>query len=313
MVTAPANPVTAQEFDELFRRCSNWGRWGADDTKGARNLAGPAQVARAATLVRTGVTVSCARPLVMEAAVDNPAPAMHYMTNLPRDEHRAGTGLGVACDFLGLECHGEVQSHLDALCHIAFGGHLFNGWPADSVGLRGAARGGLEAAASGTMSRGVLLDVAALHNVPWLDGGYEITADELSAAQEAAGVTVESGDVVLLRTGHALRRVTEGPWDAGSLKAGLHPRAMPWLKDRDICAIGFDGDGDAAPNSCPGLSIPVHVLGITAMGLHFFDALTLEDLAAECARQGRSEFLFTAAPVHAPGATGCAINPVSIF
>ncbi len=90
---------------------------------------------------------------------------------------------------------------------------------------------------------------------------------------------------MLIRTGHALRREVEGPWDSAHYKAGLHPRAMPWFKDRDVVALGFDGDGEAEPHGFADIGAPIHVLGITAMGLHFFDALTFEQLAAECARQ----------------------------
>lgn len=220
---------------------------------------------------------------------------------------------GVAADFLGIECHGEVHSHLDALCHISYRARLYNGWPASSVTVEGASVCHLGDLHSGIISRGVLLDIAAFRGVPWLTGGQAIGPEELSEAEDSAGLTVGAGDIVLLRTGHALRRKTDGPWDSANDKAGLHPRAMPWLKDRDIAAIGFDGDGDPAPCACVGIRFPIHVLGITAIGLHFFDALWLEDLASECARQQRAEFLFVALPLRADGATGCAVNPVGIF
>jgi kynurenine formamidase len=312
-VLADDEAVSEAEFDELFWRCSTWGRWGDSDSRGALNYIGPEQVVRAARLVTAGVPVSCARPVVFEAAVDNPAPALRYMSALPNEEWEGGSEVTVSCDFLGLECHGEVQSHIDALCHIAFRGQLYNGVPASTVSASGAARLGIEAAVHGLTARGVLLDIAALRGVRWLEGGYQISAAELEEAQRAAGVTVQEGDVLLIRTGHALRRQTEGPWDSAREKAGLHPRAMPWLADRHIAALGSDGDSDAAPSACADLVIPAHVLGITAMGLHFFDALALDDLAAECVRQGRHEFLFTAAPVHAVGQTGTAINPVAVF
>ena len=149
MITVRADPVTAQEFDEPVppllelgpvgcRRHQGRAEPGRAGSRSRRRGAGPRR--------RDGVVRPGARHRGRPS--DNPAPALHYMTNLPRHEHRAGTGLGVASDFLGLECHGEVQSHLDALCHIAFDGHLFNGWPA-GLGRTdgGAARGGLEVAA----------------------------------------------------------------------------------------------------------------------------------------------------------------------
>ena len=104
-----------------------------------------------------------------------------------------------------------------------------------------------------------------------------------------------------------------GPWDSANHKAGLHPRAMPWFKEREVAALGFDGDGDAAPHPCPSVHVPIHVLGINATGLHFFDALDLEDLAAECAERPRWEFFFVALPIRLKGGTGCLINPVAMF
>lgn len=307
------DPVTIDEFDGLFTRCSNWGRWGSADTKGALNHLGPEQLTAAAALVRAGVAVPCGRTLATEPAADNPSPALHYLTRLPSLDNAPDSRLGVASDFIGLQCHGEVQSHLDALCHISFDGRLYNGWPAGSVTMTGASHCGLEVASGGIISRGVLLDIAAQHDQRWLPGGFSISGEDLAAAEAAAGISVRKGDVALIRTGQALRREVEGPWDSANLKAGLHPRAMPWLKDRDVSALGFDGDGECEPHGYAGIGAPIHVLGITAMGLHFFDALTLELLAAECARQGRYEFMFAALPVLATGATGCAVNPVAIF
>ncbi len=306
----PADIVDAAEFEALYEQCSNWGRWGADDRLGTVNLITPATTAAAAGLVEAGVSVSCSRPVAKEAAIDNPEPAEHRMIRVPT---QAVADVGGALDFLGIACHGDVQSHIDALCHIAYRGLLYNGVPASSVTADGAAEEDLDQIATGISSRGVLLDIAALRGKPWLDPGELIYTEDLEAAEHAAGITVESGDVVLLRTGQALRRETEGPWDAAHEKAGLHPRAMPWFKDRDVAALGFDGDGDAAPEPVPSVRIPIHILGINAMGLHTFDALDLEPLAAACHTHARSSFFFIALPIRLQGGTGCLINPVAIF
>jgi kynurenine formamidase len=300
------------EFDELFEQCSNWGRWGDDDQRGALNLIEGPHLAAAAALVSDGLVVSCARVLDTEAAVDNLCPAIHRMTGLP-DGAAGQLPMAAASDYLGVECHGEVHSHLDALCHIAYRGLLHNGWPATTVTLSGASVCGVEVAANGIASRGVLLDVAALRGEPWLAGGELVEPDELAAAAAEAQVAVGTGDVVLVRTGHARRRVVEGPWDSANDKAGLHPQSMLWLKEREIAAVGFDGDGDAAPSPVEGVIAPIHVLGINAMGLHFFDALSLESLAAACLDRKRATFMFVAVPLRAAGATGCVINPVAIF
>jgi kynurenine formamidase len=303
-----AGPVDAAEFAELYRRCSNWGRWGSQDQRGALNHITPAAVAAASALVRSGVTVSCARVLDMVTAVDNPHPGLLEMTGLP-----GPAGATFASDSLAIRCHGEVHSHLDALCHVGYQGRLYNGWDVATVGKVGGQVGDLESIARGIVSRGVLLDVPRWREQPWLTAGDTIGADELAAVAQSVGVAVSAGDVLLVRTGHAQRRKVHGPWDAARAKAGLHPRAMPWLKDREIAAIGFDGDGDAAPHACGDVTAPIHVLGINAMGLHFLDALDLDDLAEHCATGQRWSFQLVVAPQRVRGATGCVVNPIAIF
>jgi hypothetical protein len=64
---------------ELFEATKRWGRWGEDDDRGALNLLTPERVAKAAALVRDGITVPCGRALATTAAVDNPNPALHHM------------------------------------------------------------------------------------------------------------------------------------------------------------------------------------------------------------------------------------------
>jgi len=58
---------------------------------------------------------------------------------------------------------------------------------------------------------------------------------------------------------------------------------------------------------------PLHQVGIPAMGLVLFDHCSVEPLSDICARLGRYEFLFVAAPLPIRGATGSAVNPLAIF
>src|SRR5215216_1033848 len=58
-VTAPTSErLGVEAFQALFDRCSNWGRWGPDDERGALNLITPEKRIQAAGLVREGTTVS---------------------------------------------------------------------------------------------------------------------------------------------------------------------------------------------------------------------------------------------------------------
>ena len=88
---------------------------------------------------------------------------------------------------------------------------------------------------------------------------------------------------------------------------------MPFLAERNVAALGSDGNSDTAPSSTDGVDFPIHVLAINAMGIHLLDYLQFEDLRAACERTGRWEFLFVAAPLRIAGGTGSPINPIAIF
>jgi kynurenine formamidase len=304
--------VSAEDFAGLFAAVSTWGRWGETDERGALHYLTPGRVVAAAGLVRDGVTVSMSFPVDTVAALHNPRPAVHRMTRLPDPDADPGS-LGFAMDYVGFDYHSDTHTHLDALCHVGFGGSLYNGQPSGRVTAQGAAVGSVETLGDGLVGRGVLLDVPRLRGVPWLEPGEHVFAEDLQAAERAQGVTVGQGDILLVRTGHARRLRELGPWDTARSKAGLHPTAMPLLAERRIAALGSDGNSDTAPSTTQGVPFPIHVLAINAMGVHLLDYLQLEALGLACAARGRWQFLFMAAPLRIVGGTGSPINPIAIL
>jgi kynurenine formamidase len=315
MATAPgAKPVSAAEFAEVYEQCKNWGRWGAEDQRGALNYITPRQVAAATALVRSGITVGCSWPLDTKAGPDNPKPVVHHMTMLADADIGDGGSLRFTADFVGVEFHGDAHSHIDALCHVVYQGRLYNGLAVEeAVGSVGASRQTMDVAHNGLVSRGVLLDIPRLRGTAWVEPGEALLGDELEAAERSQGVRMGEGDVVLLRTGHARKRLDEGPWDAANAKAGVHTSAMPLFHERKVAAIGFDGDGEAVPSNCEGVMYPIHAIGVNAMGLYFLDSLLLEDLAAACEVQGRWEFLLVIAPLRLAAGTGSPVNPIAVL
>jgi len=302
--------ISAPEFRELFERVSNWGRWGPDDERGALNYLTPERVAAAAGLVSRGRTISLSRPLNTEREPDNPEPADHRMTMLDgSDSH----GLAFVKDYIGVDYHNDSHSHLDALCHVSYDGRLYNGRPADSVSASGAAVETVEALKDGLIGRGVLLDIPRARGVRWLEPGESVLPGDLEEAERGQEVTVGEGDILLVRTGHATRLDELGPWDTGSSKAGLHPSCAPFLAERRVAALGCDSNSDTAPSITEGVGFPIHVLALTAMGVHLLDYLHLRELAGACEEAGRWEFLFVAAPLRIPGGTGSPLNPIAVF
>jgi kynurenine formamidase len=304
--------VSAEQFESLFRELSNWGRWGRDDQRGALHHLTPEHVVDAARLVQDGVSVTLSRPLATEPAVSNPEPAEHHMTMLTDTDIGSGS-LRFTKDYVGADYHNEGHTHIDAFCHVAYHGSLYNGRPQDSVDADGASVDSIGVLTNGLVGRGVLLDIPRLRGVPWLEPGEHVMADELGEAESAQGVAVAEGDILLVRTGHARRLDELGPWDTASAKAGLHPTAMRFLAERRVAALGSDGNNDTAPSTTEGVAFPIHVLTLNAMGVHLLDYLQFEDLRAVCEQTGRWEFLFVTAPLRIDGGTGSPLNPIAIF
>lgn len=304
--------LSATEFRALFESVSTWGRWGADDERGALNYITPSLVRAAAGLVRSGETVSLSHPLDTTAGIDNSAPADHRMTMLGDEDVGSGT-LGFAKDYVGADYHNSPHSHIDALCHVVWDGRIYNGVPADSVTPKGASADAIEVLADGLVGRGVLLDVPRLRGVDWLEPGEHVFPEDLEGCEREQGVEVGEGDILLVRVGHSLRLAELGPWDTDAAKAGLHSSCAPFIAERHVAALGCDGNSDATPSGVEGVGFPVHALTLNAIGVHLLDYLQLDGIATACERERRWEFMFSAAPLRIPGGTGSPINPTAIL
>jgi kynurenine formamidase len=304
--------LSAEDFGALFESVSTWGRWGPKDQRGALHYVTRERVRDAAGLVREGRAVSLGRPLDTRPAAHNPTPALHHMTLLPDTDIGSGS-LRFSKDFLGLDYHSDTHSHIDALCHVAYRGSLYNGHPSSGMTSQGAGADAIAVLDDGLVSAGVLLDIPRLRGVDWLEPGEHVLREDLEAAERAQGVHAGEGDVLLLRTGHCRRLEQLGPWDTAAHKAGLHPTAMPLLAERRVAALGCDGNSDTAPSTTEGVDFPIHVLALNAMGVHLLDYLALDELGRACEAAGRWRFLFVAAPLRVVRGTGSPVNPIAVL
>lgn len=303
-------PMTTADVDALRTSLSNWDRWGADDQLGALNHIRPEHRAAAAASVRSGRTVSCARPLPTQPAPENPSPVAHHMIGT----HTEGYG----ADWIGVASHGYATTHLDALCHIFWDGRTYNGHPTEVVTAHGAEELGVHHLRDGVVGRGVLLDIPAVLGTDALEPGTPIGVAELEAAEQVAGVTVGAGDILLVRTGRWVWHRANGGWDPRERLAGLHASCLPWLHEREVAMLGGDGVSDVHPSHVEptdgvATRLPIHTVGIVAMGLHLLDNLDLDDLAVACAEEGRWSFLLTVAPLVVVGGTASPVNPIAVL
>jgi kynurenine formamidase len=302
--------LTEAEFRTLYERLRRV-PWGPDDRRGALNYITKEQVRAALGEARLGRTMSLAAPVEDWPAADNPDPARHDMK--PPLGADAGPGLSFGMDRIAMNIHGNADSHIDALCHVIFNETLYNGVPADTITENGAAELSIAVAADGIVGRGVLLDVPRSRAVPWLEPGDDVTVDDLLSAERAQGVQIGRGDIVCVRVGHRRLRAEQGPWNAAEARAGLHPTVLPLLAERQIAALGSDGNNDTAPSAVAGVDFPVHVLAVNALGLHLLDYLDFTELSPACAEAGRWSFLCVIAPLRLPAATGSPVNPIAVL
>ena len=257
---------------------SNWGRWGPDDELGTLNLITPEKRAQASNLVREGISITCSRLIVPEITPDAYLlPPMHYM--IRTGDSGPSSGPGGSSDFIGLSFHGVTITHLDSLCHQFWNGNVYNGKPASLVNAEQKATAGtIDRVQNGVVTRGVLLDITQAKGRDWLEAGEGVFTEDLEAAEEAQGVHVGEGDALLLRLGWYKRRQELGPLN-GVGRPGLHAETLPWLHRRGVSIIAADASQDTDPSGYPTVGLPIHQVGIVAMGLWLIDAANFEELA----------------------------------
>jgi kynurenine formamidase len=299
-------PRNRAEFDQMFDQVSNWGRWGKDDELGTANLLTDAKRKQAASLVKSGLSVSLAHNPLKEKAEDNPQP-YEVTVAVPKPD-AIGTG-----DTYRISYHGYAHSHLDALCHIFHKGMMYNGVPNSVVTAAGCGKSGIQGLKNGIVTRGILIDIPRLKGVPYLEPGTAVFPEDVEAWEKKAGLRVSSGDVIFLRTGRWARRAKVGAWAIDKQAAGFHASIAPWLKARGVAMLGSDAAADVTPSLVEGVGLPVHELTIAALGMNLFDNQDLEAVAETAAKLNRWEFMLSVAPMPVPGGTGFPVNALAIF
>ena len=202
-----------------------------------------------------------------------------------------------------MEMTAHVGTHIDALGHFSIGNRLYNGVNAEeAVTDWGLNRLGIEHAPP-MVTRGILLDVAGLDGGEHLEPGRVITPEDLQNATAAANVTIEPGDIVMIRTGWGRLFGIDNPrYVAG--EPGIDVPAARWLTEQGVVAVGCDNMAvEVLPNPNKALSMPVHQHLLVEAGVYIIENLALEELAKE----NLSSFCFILLATKYKGATGCPV------
>ena len=284
-------------------RCPS--RWGAGDERGTANLMSPEIVLRAARLIETGEVIELAYPLFdgMPFYGDRIYSQQLKRTNWPPGSNTRGSNEEIVTTELG-----QVGTQIDGFGHQSIGNSLYNCFKIDEVATRtGFSRLGIEKAGA-LITRGVLIDVAALRGVEMLGDRYEITAQDLQDALQRQNLTLETGDAIIINTGFG-RLWGQDNARYFRTQPGLGIGAAEWLARQSPMIVGSDTCCvEVNPNPDPNLSSPVHQILLVANGIYLVESLKLDELVEKRIH----EFAFIVEPLKLRGATGSSVAPVAV-
>lgn len=302
----------------------NWGRWGEDDQRGTQNLIGEEQRAAAARLVQTGRSFSLALPIDASGPRWPTRPAPLRWSLMAGSDLVTGTPYAEQMpdfqwndDMFQMPTQGSTQ--WDALAHVVVEDTMYNGfWAGDVTAFGGARRLGIDSQKESFVGRGVLLDLARHQGLDSCPEGQLIKEDLLAECARAQGVTLQQGDIVLVRTGHLA-----GWWELTNNEAqmayfvaspGLSASVVGWLHENDVSALATDTIAveRMVPENEGDRVFPLHVACLVDLGLPLGEFWSLDELAADCAEDGRYEFMLVAPPLNIPNALGSPLNPIAL-
>jgi len=284
-------------------RCPS--KWGAGDERGSGNLMKPEMALKAARLIKTGEVIELGQILGpnMPFFGGRQLELITKRTNvLPQSNRR------ISNEDLIIAEMGQIGTQFDGFSHQGIGNSLYNCFTMEQVATRnGFSKLGVEKAGA-FVTRGVMLDIAALKGVDMLPDTYEVTVDDLEGALEKQNLKLETGDAVIVHTGWGK---LWGKENARYLKTdpGIGVKAAEWLVKQNPMLIGSDNwSVEVNPNPDPQISSPVHQILLAVNGVHMLESLKLDELAAKRIY----EFAFIMEPLKLQGATGSTVAPIAI-
>ena len=314
-ITGPAERADLTGFEQ---RTAGWfpSRWGPDDEAGGLNEITPAKVLEAVALVRRGTVHDLAH--VLHAGV--PAfPGRTFRQYLTTNAHHVNRrrpdggphGLGrngVNWVVEQITATQQMGTHMDGLNHLQVGDRTYNGHRiADLAEEHGTNRLGIDTLPQ-VVTRGLLLDVAAVRGVQRLDAGDVVTVADARAALRRAGLEIRPGDAVLFHTGWgSLWGVDDDRYSAGEPGPGVELGA--WLAEERVALTGCDTwSYGAYPPEDPAEPFVVPQTLNVRHGVVVVENLRLADAAVA----GLTEFCLVLAHAKLRGSTGAWVTPLAL-
>lgn len=305
---------------------SSWGVWEDDGALGCLNLLTPERVQRAVSIPRAG------RVFNVNLELELPSPPLFGRASFEHVVNDLGSGLGHDDELH--HWNTQSSSQWDGFRHV---GHpqygFYNGRADEDHGMH-------LWAARGIVGRAVLADVARWRTSVGRplrpDTTDAVEPEDLLATLDAQRTAVETGDILLVRTGwlawyrgldQAGRQGQAGrSFSACGLRAGAAMAACLW--DLHIAAVAADNPalevwppplfrGSRPADPEPGrpedlIDRFLHFGLLPLLGMPIGELFDLDALAAECEREGRYDCLFTSAPLNVHAGVASPPNALAI-
>jgi len=285
------------------QRCPS--KWGASDERGSGNHMKAESVLKAVRLVRTGEVVELGHVLNASMPISSTRrfDVHTKRTFMNKPSNRRGSNEEVLLSEIG-----QVGTQLDGFAHQTIEDKVYNCFKMDDIATRtGFTKVGIEKVGT-LITRGVLIDVAALKGVDMLPDTYEITVADLEQALQRQNQKLQPGDAVIIHTGWGKLWAKD---NARYMKGnpGIGVQAAEWLAKQDPMLVGADTPPvEVSPNPDPQISLPVHQIMLVVNGIHLLENLKLDDLAAKRVH----EFAFMMQPLKLQGFTGSSVAPIAV-
>ncbi|MBV6640306.1 MAG: cyclase family protein [Cyclobacteriaceae bacterium] len=290
--------------------------WGAEDEIGTLNMMTEATQLQ----VLSGISSGKVFDLSVDYFVGMPSfhalgdPGYQYwLTHTPHgtivdNPNGLGREMNEKVSYTGdaISMYTHMGTHIDALNHFGLDGKIWNGYtPKEHLGDKGWKKTGAETIPP-IIARGVLVDVQAALGT--LSANYRITAEDIQETLKKQNVSLQKGDVVLIRTGQA--KFYE---DAGHYLdnyPGISLDAVKWMvEEQEIMLLGADNlSFEAFPPEREDNWVPVHTYLLAEKGVMFIEQMYLEELSSAKVY----EFAFIAASLKLRGASGSPMRPLAI-
>jgi kynurenine formamidase len=291
--------------------------YGEGDEAGALNRITSAKVLEAVGLVRTGRVLDLAHVLHQDIPAFPGRTFRQYLTTNYHQVNRRQPGAGP--EGLGrnnvnwvveqITATQQMGTHMDGLNHLQVGDRTYNGYRmSDIVEDHGTNKLGIDTLPQ-IVTRGLLLDIAALRGAPRLEAGEVITVADAEKALEKAGLAVRPGDAVFFHTGWSrLWGVDNSAYSSAEPGPGV--ALGEWLADQQVALTGCDtwSFGAYPPEDREAPFVVPQTLNVKH-GIVVVENLRL----GEVAELGVTEFLLVISHAKLRGATGAWVSPLAIL